>query len=316
MRRRTTILAVLVLLTIVVGAAFVGRRQVAPSPAQGDEPSMRGATVLITGSTDGLGREVARRVAARGAHVIVHGRNRERGAALIDEITGQGKGSARFYAADFSSLARVREFADTIRRDYQRLDVLVNNAGIWLPDRQVSADGHEMHFAVNYLSGFLLTNLLLPLIVESAPSRIVNVASAGQSPIDFSDVMLERPGRAAEGYTQSKLAQVMFTFDLARELRGRNVAVVALHPATLMNTTMVREAGAAPQSTIDEGADAVMNLIAARDIESGQYFDGLRTARAHRQAYDEQARAKLKELSTTLTGLSRGEADRQSVDRP
>jgi NAD(P)-dependent dehydrogenase (short-subunit alcohol dehydrogenase family) len=296
-------LAVLALLTIAAAAAFVGRREEARSTPQGDGPPMRGATVLITGSTDGLGREVARRVAARGAHVVVHGRNRERGAALVDEITREGKGSARFYAADFSSLARVREFAGTIRRDYQRLDVLVNNAGVWLPDRQLSADGHEMHFAVNYLSGYLLTRLLLPLIVDSAPSRIINVASAGQSPIDFDDVMLERPGRAAEGYTQSKLAQVMFTFDLARELRGTNVMVAALHPATLMDTTMVRSAGAAPQSSVDEGADAVMHLIASRGVESGQYFDGSRPARAHRQAYDEQARAKLKEISTRLTGL-------------
>src|SRR5919106_3751542 len=112
MRRRTTMLAVLALLTIVVGAAFVGRRQAARSPAQGDEPSMRGATVLITGSTDGLGREVARRVAARGAHVIVHGRNQERGNALVKEIAATGTGSARFYAADFASLAAVRTFAE------------------------------------------------------------------------------------------------------------------------------------------------------------------------------------------------------------
>src|SRR5262245_2956171 len=122
-------------------------------PQASQNTAMRGQVVVVTGSTDGLGREVARRLAASGAHVIVHGRNRERGTALVDEITRQGKGSARFYAADFASLARVREFAQAIRRDYKRLDVLVNNAGVWLPDRQVSADGHEMHFAVNYLSG-------------------------------------------------------------------------------------------------------------------------------------------------------------------
>src|SRR6185503_15775365 len=124
-----------------------------------------------------------------------------------------------------------------IRRDYTRLDVLVNNAGVWLPDRQVSADGYEMHFAVNYLSGFLLTRRLLPLLLASAPSRIVNVASGSQSPIDFTDVMLERPGRYVEGYGQSKLAQIMFTFDLADELRGRGVTVLTLHPATMMDTT-------------------------------------------------------------------------------
>ena len=266
---------------------------------------MNGQVVLITGSTDGLGREVARRVAARGAHVIVHGRNRDRGTSLVNEIAAEGKGSARFYAADLASLAEVRQFADTILRDYTRLDVLVNNAGIWLSDgrRQVSTDGHELHFAVNYLSGYLLTRLLMPRLVESAPSRIVNVASGAQSPIDFSDVMLERPGRAAHGYAQSKLAQVMFTVDLAQELEGQGVTVVALHPATLMNTTMVREAGVAPQSTVEEGADAVMNLITAPQIRSGDYYEGLRPARAHRQAYDARARAQLRQVSAELTGI-------------
>src|SRR5688572_27332814 len=126
-------------LTALACAAF------AQAPPAREGESMKGQVVLITGSTDGLGREVARRVAAAGAHVIVHGRNQERGTALVTEITAAGKGSARFYAADFASLAAVRAFAQAIRRDYPRLHVLVNNAGVWLPDRQVSTDGHEMH---------------------------------------------------------------------------------------------------------------------------------------------------------------------------
>lgn len=271
----------------------------------GDKP-MQGRTVMITGSTDGLGREVARRVAALGAHVVVHGRSQERGAALVEEITREGKGSAKFYRADFASLAEVRALAQAVLRDSPRLDVLVNNAGIWLRtgDRQVSQDGHELHFAVNYLSGFLLTRMLLPRIIDSAPSRIVNVASVAQSPIDFDDVMLERPGRAEEGYGQSKLAQILFTMDLAEELRGKNVTVAALHPATLMDTSMVREAGVPARSSIDEGANAVMHLITGNDVESGQYFNGLRPARANAQAYDAAARARLRQLSLQLTGLS------------
>src|SRR5687767_11106605 len=154
--------------------AFAAQAQTPP------QDSMKGQTVLITGSTDGLGREVARRVAALGAHVIVHGRNQERGKAVVDEIAKEGKGSARFYTADLASLSEVRTLAQTILRDYQRLDVLVNNAGVLLRDRQVSKDGHEMHFAVNYLAGFLLTRELLPRIVASTPSRIVNVASVSQ----------------------------------------------------------------------------------------------------------------------------------------
>jgi NAD(P)-dependent dehydrogenase (short-subunit alcohol dehydrogenase family) len=291
-------LAAVFVIAIAVGMAI-------RSTAQGQERPINDLVVLITGSTDGLGREVARRVAARGAHVIVHGRSQERGSALVEEITRERKGSARFYAADLASLDRVKTFAETIRRDYTRLDVLVNNAGVWLANRQISADGHEMQFAVNYLAGFLLTRTLLPLIVDSAPSRIINVASGAQSPIDFSDVMLERPGRAAQGYGQSKLAQIMFTFDLARELQGKGVTVLTLHPATMMDTTMVRSTGMRPQSSVGEGADAVMNLIVSRNIESGQFFDGKQPTRAHRQAYDEEARAKLRELSLKLTGLDR-----------
>ena len=263
---------------------------------------MKGTTVLITGSTDGLGREVARRVAARGAHVIVHGRDHERGKTVVDEIAGEGKGPATFYAADFASLAEVRTLAETLKRDYQRIDVLVNNAGVLLRERQVSKDGHELHFAVNYLAGFLLTRSLLPTLVASAPSRVVNVASGAQSPIDFSDVMLQRPGRAGEGYSQSKLAQVLFTVDLAAELKGKNVVVTALHPATMMDTTMVKQWGVRPRSTIAEGATAVMQQITGT-VQSGQYYDGLQPAQPNAQASDAGARAQLRALSQKLTGI-------------
>jgi NAD(P)-dependent dehydrogenase (short-subunit alcohol dehydrogenase family) len=272
----------------------------ASTPAQ----SLRGQTVMITGSTDGLGREVALRVASLGAHVIVHGRNQQRGAAVVDDITKAGRGSARFYAADLASLAEVRRLAAEVLRDHPRIDILVNNAGVWnRGDRQVSQDGHELHFAVNYLSGFLLTHLLMPRMVESAPARVINVASAAQSPIDFDDVMLERPGRAAQGYGQSKLAQVMFALDLAAELDGKDVTVLALHPASLMDTAMVQQAGLSARTTVDEGAEAVMRLVTAPGIETGQYFNGLSPARANTQAYDEQARARLRALSVRLVGL-------------
>jgi NAD(P)-dependent dehydrogenase (short-subunit alcohol dehydrogenase family) len=285
-----------------IGATWSQSRGQPPPPPQG---AMKGRVALITGSTDGLGREVARRVAALGAHVIVHGRNRERGQAVVDAIEADGKGTARFYAADLASLDEVRRLAGDILRDYPRLHVLVNNAGIWINDgtRRLNAAGHELQFAVNYLSGFLLTRLLLPRLVESAPSRVVNVASGAQSPIDFTDVMLERPGRAAQGYAQSKLAQIMFAIDLAAEMQNQHVTVVSLHPATLMDTNMVRESGLPPQSTIDEGAGALIHLIAGTDIESGRYYEGTEPTRAHRQAYDAAARERLRDLSYELTGL-------------
>ena len=279
---------------------------------------LRGKTVLITGSTDGVGRHVALELGAAGATTLIHGRDRQRGEAVIDELRKRGNTGAQLYLADLGSLAEVRRLAEAVRRDHPRLDVLINNAGIGSASggrqRRTSTDGHELRFVVNYLSGFLLTRLLLPLMVASAPSRIVNVASAGQSAIDFDDVMLTRRYDGGRAYTQSKLAQVMFTFDLARELEGSNVTVNCLHPATYMDTTMVRESGVSPLSTVDEGADAILQLAVAPELEgrSGLYFQGQRPARANPQAYDDDARRRLAALSFELTGLSpTGESPRQ-----
>lgn len=289
--------AVVLALTM-VNATAVTAQALSNAPARA-----RGPVVLITGSTDGLGREVARKLAANGAHIIVHGRNRERGQALVEEIKAEGKGSAAFYAADLASLAAVRQLGEAILRDYDRLDVLVNNAGIWLNSgpRQLSADGHELHFAVNYLAGYLLTRLLLPRLIASAPARIVNVSSAAQSTLDFDNIMLESGYNGSRGYAQSKLAQVMFTLDLARELEGKSVTVNALHPATLMDTRMVQQAGVPARASVAQGAEAVAHLVTAPDLGSGQYFNGMRPARASAQAYDDAARERLRTLSEQLT---------------
>jgi NAD(P)-dependent dehydrogenase (short-subunit alcohol dehydrogenase family) len=293
-----------------LGAASVslGTSRAEPAAAQGlasGEPRPGQKVVLITGSTDGLGREVARRAAAAGAHVIVHGRNRERGAEVVAEIAREGVGSARFYPADLASFEQVRSLASSISRDYARLDVLVNNAGIWLDGpRQTSADGHELHFQVNYLSGYLLTRLLLPLIVKSAPSRIINVASGAQAPIDFGNVMLQRGYSDSRAYAQSKLAQIMFAIDLAEELSASGVTVTALHPATYMDTNMVTSRGVQPRSSVREGAEAVMHLVTGASARNGQYYNGVSPARASAQAYDAAARERLARLSRDLTGAS------------
>ena len=292
------------LVGVFVAALALGSTAAAQSPAR---PRPGQPVILVTGATSGLGREVALRLAASGAHVIVHGRDSARGAEVVQEITQAGKGSARFYAADFALPAEIRQFAERILRDYSRLDVLVNNAGIGTvpADRQLTEDGSEIRFQVNYLSGFLLTRLLLPRLLATTPSRIVNVSSLSASPVDFDDVMIAKNFSPMRAYGQSKLAQVMGSFDLAQELEGKGVTVNALHPATLMPTGMVAKAGYQPQSTVDEGAKAVLQLVLAPNLGTGQFFVGLVPARAHQQAYDAEARAKLKRVSEELTGLGK-----------
>ena len=293
----------LALLTLAVPSGGSGQA-VAAEPGAPPPESLEGRpVVLVTGSTSGLGREVALAMAGRGAHVIVHGRDRGRGLEVVERIAAEGAGSASFYAADFGSVARVRALGEAILRDHGRLDVLVNNAGIWLSGdntRRVSADGHELSFAVNYLSHFLLTRMLLPIIPASPASRIVNVSSGAQAPIDFDDPMIEEGYSSRRSYAQSKLAQILFTFDLAGELEDTGIQVNALHPATLMDTNMVLSAGVRPRSSVEEGLEAVMRLIVPEDVGSGEYFDGLRPSRANRQAYDEGARARLRRLSEEL----------------
>ena len=271
---------------------------------------MDGKTVLVTGSTDGVGRYVAARLAADGANVLIHGRDKARGQALAEEIRRHGKGEAILYQADLSSMAGTRQLAEAVLADHKRLDVLINNAGIGSqnegPQRQTSADGYELRFAVNYLSGFLLAHLLLPLLKASAPSRIVNVASLGQHPIDLDDVMITKNYSGGRAYSQSKLSQIMFTIDLANELKGSGITVNSLHPATYMNTTMVRAGGITPTSTVEQGGAAILHLAEGDDMadKTGLFFNGMQQAKANPQAYDAAARERLRKLSLELTGLS------------
>jgi NAD(P)-dependent dehydrogenase (short-subunit alcohol dehydrogenase family) len=271
---------------------------------------MDGKTILITGSTDGVGRYVATKLAVAGAKVLIHGRDSTRAKTLADEIKRAGGGEPTFYQADLSSLADTRKLADAVLADHRRIDVFVSNAGIGSqnegPARQTSRDGYELRFAVNYLAGFLLARLLLPLLKASAPSRIVNVASLGQHPIDFDDVMITKNYSGGRAYAQSKLSQIMFTIDLAEELKGSGVTVNSLHPATYMNTTMVRAGGITPMSTVEQGGDAILHLVSGDDVagKSGLFFNGMNEMKANPQAYDATARKRLRALSLELTGLA------------
>ncbi len=271
--------------------------------------------ILITGATDGLGKAVAMQLGRTRATLLLRGRNETRGQQTLEEIRVQtGNTRLYWYRADFSQLAQVRVLAERLAREQERLDVLVESAGIGttLPGggaRQESEDGYELRFAVNYLAPFLLTRLLLPTLRQSAPARIVNVSSAGQAPIDFGDVMLVHHYDGVQAYCQSKLALVMFTFDLAEELAGTGDTANCLHPATYMPTKMVLAARGSGVSTIEEGVQATMHLITAPELDqiSGRYFNGLREARAESQAYDRQARRQLRQLSEQLTGLTGSE---------
>lgn len=271
-----------------------------------DAPAPHQRVVLVTGSTSGLGREVALALGAAGDHVIVHGRSEERGGAVVDSIRALG-GSARFIRADFARLDEITGLAEQVVADYPRLDVLVNNAGIWLEGpRQLSEDGHELHFQVNYLATYLLTESLADLLRASAPARVVNVASVAQRPLDFDDVMLESGYSDGRAYAQSKLAQIMITRVHAQAFEGSGVTVNALHPATMMDTNMVLSRGARARASVDEGAEALLHLIDAPDLGTGGYFNVMEPARPHEQAFDPEALARLVELSAEWTGVGPG----------
>ncbi len=270
--------------------------------------SLSDKVILITGSTDGLGKVTAQRFAARGATVLVHGRSEKKGKAALSEIA-KATASSRleYYNANLASLDEVRAMAESILSKHDKLDILINNAGLGggpkgNAKREVSRDGYELRFAVNYLSHFLLTYMLLPIIKAAAPSRIINVSSVGQHPIDFSDVMLEKGYDSFRAYRQSKLAQVMFTIDLADELKEAGVTVNCLHPATLMNTNMVYEFFGSTMSTVEDGADALEYVATSEETATitGAYFDQKRQAKANPQAYDSEARRKLREISIRL----------------
>jgi len=260
--------------------------------------------ILVTGATDGLGRGVAADLASRGATVLLHGRSPERLERTLAQLRDEtGSEKLRTYRADFASLAEVRAMAAEVAANEERLDALVNNAGIgFLPEREFSQDGVELVLQVDYLAGYLLTRELLPLIQASAPSRIVFVASAGQAPIDFDDPMMDKGYDAGRAYCQAKLAQINQTMEMAARLDG-DVAVTALHPSTFMPTKILGP-GMDPRSTVQEGIDATVRLVADPELEgvSGVYFDVQDAARAMDQAYDPDAQRRLRELSEQLVG--------------
>ncbi|TKG93981.1 SDR family NAD(P)-dependent oxidoreductase [Puteibacter caeruleilacunae] len=260
-------------------------------------------TIMITGATDGLGKAVALDLAKEGHSLLLHGRNPKRGEALIKQIIDEtGNTNLKYYNADFAELAQIKQLAQEVIANEERLDVLINNAGLGIePSKRISEDGNEMLWQVNYLGTYIMTKLLKPLLKRSAPARIVQVASAGQSPLDFEDINQENNWSGMQAYCQSKLAQVMLAVELADEYLEDGITINALHPASMMPTKIVQF----PMDTIPDGVRSVTRLALNSSLTntSGKYFFKRTQENADAMAYDSDARNKLMELSKEMTGV-------------
>ncbi|CAM1343423.1 SDR family NAD(P)-dependent oxidoreductase [Tenacibaculum amylolyticum] len=259
--------------------------------------------ILITGATDGLGKGVALALAMKGHHLLLHGRDPKRGQVLIaDIIKATGNKNLRYYNADFSELAQIKELAIQIIEKEPKLDVLINNAGLGIePTKRISKEGNEMLWQVNYLGTYMLTKLLQPLLEKSKPARIVQVASAGQAPLLFEDINQNKVWSGMQAYCQSKLAQIMLTIEIGEEFGKSGVIVNALHPASMMPTKIVQHV----IDNLSEGVDAVVKLAIDTSLNNvtGKYFFKQLQLKANPTAYSEENRKKLMQLSVEMTGV-------------
>ncbi len=272
---------------------------------------------LITGATSGIGKATATGLANMGASVVMIGRDRGRGEAALAEVKEKSTGaSLNLMLADLSSQEEIRRLADEVKESYPRVDVLINNAGVIRSERITTADGLETTFAVNHLAHFLLTNLLLDALKASAPSRIVNVASGEQrnGTIDFDDLQGEKGYKGAKAYSQSKLATVLFTYELARRLEGTGVSANCLHPG-VVGTNLGSGVSGVFGVTVralkplmkspEKGAQTSVYLASSPEVEgvSGRYFAKKAEARSSDASYDERLARRLWEASADLTNL-------------
>jgi NAD(P)-dependent dehydrogenase (short-subunit alcohol dehydrogenase family) len=286
---------------------------------QHDRRPMAGRTVLITGGTGGIGKATAAGLAAMGAHVAITGRNAGRAEAAAREIrAAAGGGRVDAFAADLSSQSEVRRLATEVLARLPRLDVLVNNVGGYWNTRHVTADGLERTFALNHLAAFLLTNLLLDRLRATAPARVVTVASNAQAMgrIDFDDLQGQRDYSGARAYNQSKLANVLFTYELARRLRGTAVTANALHPGLVSTSFGAEDPGRAQRMFVPvlrpvmkapgRGASTSIHLASAPELEqvTGRYFANSRPRQSSPRSYDETTAARLWQVSAEPLGLT------------
>ncbi len=286
---------------VALGPLTLAMRNAWPHATTMSKTSLEGARILVTGATSGVGEALAQRLADRGAEVLVHGRDKAKLDALVAQIRARAGRAPQAFVADLALLSDVVRLAKSVA-NAGPLAVLVNNAGVGFgrdrQKREVSKDGHELRLAVNYLAPFVLTETL---VAADLPQRaVVNVASAGQAPIDESDLQSERSYDGVLAYRRSKLALIADTFERAR--RDSKHAYVALHPGTFLATKMVIEAGIAPQGTAAEGADAVLSIIeCALRGDTGKYFEHGQAAPADASASDQELQAWLRNQALALT---------------
>jgi NAD(P)-dependent dehydrogenase (short-subunit alcohol dehydrogenase family) len=279
--------------------------------------AMAGKTVLVTGGTGGIGLATAAGLADLGARVGIVGRDEERAEAAAGRLRSAG-GNVTVFTADVSSQREVRRLADEVKAAFPRLDVLLNNVGGYWASRHVTADGLERTFAVNHLAPFLLTNLLLDRLLSSAPARVVTVSSGAQAMgrINFESLNGEHGYNGQRAYNQSKLANVMFTFELARRLEGTGVTATVLHPGVVRTSFGREDSGAWMRLMLpvvrpfmkspEQGAATSIHLASAPEVEgvTGQYFANARPRAASRASYDASAAARLWDVSAELVGIA------------
>lgn len=269
---------------------------------------MKSSVVVITGSTDGIGRQAALELAATGATIVVHGRDRARGQKAVSEIrSATGNEHVDLLIADLSSLRQVRGLANEILVRYHRIDVLINNAGVYMKTRVLTEDGAELTFAVNHLAPFLLTNLLLERLKKSSPARIITVSSVAhmRGTLDFDNLQGEKTFGAYEAYSRSKLANVLFTYELARRLEGTGVTANCLHPGVIA-TKLLRAGFSFSGAPVENGASTIVYLATSPEVEkvSGGYFENRRAVSSSRLTHNEDCQKRLWEVSEGLSGLS------------
>jgi NAD(P)-dependent dehydrogenase (short-subunit alcohol dehydrogenase family) len=283
-----------------------------------NDETMEGRVCLVTGATSGIGKVTAQALAGMGATVIVIGRNQAKTQAVVDEIRqATGNSNLDLLVADLSVQRQVRDLAAAVLARYPHIHVLINNAGAINRARSLSPDGIELTFAVNHLAYFLLTNLLLDRLKASAPARIVNVASDAhkKAKIPFDDLMSERHYRAFKVYGQTKLANILFTYELARRLKGTGVTANCLHPGLIAtgfghNDGGLLSLGLSLVSPFikksEQGAETSIYLASSPQVEgvTGQYFQDKMPIKSSPASYDEQAGRRLWEVSAEMTGLT------------